>query len=210
MKSSYFHKLLTSLLFLFLISLSFNLTLAASNKASTTNANFVKKCCSSTTYTKLCYATLLGYAAQIQNNPKRLAAKSLEVTLKEAQYVARITARLTNVRGLKRNERAALSDCTMAVDNSAAQLERSLGRMNRAVAWTPMEASDVQTWTSTAMTYAATCMEGLNGSGMNGKVKNVVESKIVKLTHLTSNALALIKRYYVAAARNAHHHNNHP
>lgn len=84
--------------------------------------------------------------------------------------------------------------------------------MGGAPAYTDMEASDVETWTSTALTYAGTCKEAFEGSNMNGNVKILVQRKIVKLSQLTSNALALVKRYYVSAATNAHHNhnNNHP
>lgn len=73
-----------------------------------------------------------------------------------------------------------------------------------------MEESDVQTWTSTALTYAETCREAFDGNDMNGSVKNMVQHKIGKLSQMTSNALALVKRYYVSAAMKSHHHNNHP
>ncbi|MFQ6649258.1 hypothetical protein Gotur_023117 [Gossypium turneri] len=37
-----------------------------------------------------------------------------------------------------------------------------------------------------------TCMDGFSSRVMNGYVKMIVKKRIVKITHLTSNALALI------------------
>ncbi|XP_021738093.1 pectinesterase inhibitor 9-like [Chenopodium quinoa] len=213
MRSSVPQKLTSPLIFLFLIFLSFNPSSASTKPStSTSSTNFIKKCCSTTTYPTLCYSTLLPHASQIQNNPKRLATKALVIALIEAKSAAQTTARLSKTGALKPMEKAALSDCTMAVGTSAAQLARSIEKMGGAPAWTEteMEASDVETWTSTALTYAGTCRDAFDGSGTNGNVKLIVQRKVVKLSQLTSNALALIKRYYVAAAKIGHHHENHP
>ncbi|CAO2819796.1 unnamed protein product [Amaranthus hypochondriacus] len=202
-----------SLIFIILplICLCFNPCLAT-NKPHPNPTTFIKKCCTTATYPTLCYTTLSPYATQIQNNPKKLAAKSLIIALLEAQSASKTMARLSRVRGLRPKVKAALLDCTTAVEGSAAQLERSIQEMGQIRAYSEMAASDVQTWTSTALTYAGTCKEGFEESGVNGNVKKIVEGKIGKLSQLTSNALALVKHYYVSAARNSNHNHkrNHP
>ncbi|KAK9698711.1 hypothetical protein RND81_08G125400 [Saponaria officinalis] len=194
----------TSLFLIFLISLSLiiNHSLAKSN--------FIKKCCTTTSYPKLCYYTLSPYEPEIKNNPKNLATKALTVALTTARSTNQAMVRLSKHRGLTPKEASALTDCTMAVSNSEAQLQRSIQEMSRpsSSAEKAVQASDVQTWTSTALTYAGTCMECFSGNDMNGNVKLIVRRQIDRLTQFTSIALALVNNSY--GTRTKGHHHEHP
>lgn len=163
-----------------------------------TSLSYIEECCSHTTYPTLCYTTLSSYAPEIRTNPKLLSTKSLTVALTVARSVSRTMARLSRLRGLRHNEAAALSDCTIAVAHSEAQLMRSIEEMMSRGAHDDegeMVVSDVETWTSAALTYEEACMEEFGGREMKGNVGIIVRKEIWKLNKLTSNALALVHHF---------------
>ncbi|MBA0874448.1 hypothetical protein Goshw_016908 [Gossypium schwendimanii] len=55
--------------------------------------------------------------------------------------------------------------------------------------------SVLQTWVSATITDEDTCMDGFSSRAMNGYAKMIVKKRIVKITHLMSNALVLINNY---------------
>ncbi|CAI0404411.1 unnamed protein product [Linum tenue] len=57
-----------------------------------------------------------------------------------------------------------------------------------------MELGNMQTWVSAALTDEDTCVDGLEGSAMNGKVRDEIRRRVVWVAQLTSNSLALINR----------------
>ncbi|KAJ8439274.1 hypothetical protein Cgig2_030209 [Carnegiea gigantea] len=172
------------------------------------HTTFIKDSCSAATYPRLCYTNLSIYASEIKTSPKALATRSLFVALIEAQTASRTVGRLSRTRGLRPKEVAALSDCTAAMASSAAQLQRAVEELGHGGPSSEMVMSDVQTWTSTALTYAGTCIDGFEGRDMDGNVKIIVRRQIMKVTQLNSNALALVNSY--GSSRKAHHqrHNN--
>ncbi|KAK5834144.1 hypothetical protein PVK06_018018 [Gossypium arboreum] len=48
---------------------------------------------------------------------------------------------------------------------------------------------------SAALTDEDTCMDGFSSSAMNGYAKMMVRKRIIKITHLMSNVLALVNNY---------------
>uniref|UniRef100_M0ZLA2 Invertase/pectin methylesterase inhibitor family protein n=1 Tax=Solanum tuberosum TaxID=4113 RepID=M0ZLA2_SOLTU len=67
--------------------------------------------------------------------------------------------------------------------------------------------SNVQTWLSTVLTDAYTCMEGMNNLGhasMGGKMKAMIKAKVLNVAQVTSNALGLFNGF--AARHKASHH----
>ncbi|XWS60079.1 hypothetical protein CRYUN_Cryun07bG0003400 [Craigia yunnanensis] len=57
-----------------------------------------------------------------------------------------------------------------------------------------MKMSNIQTWVSAALTNEDTCMDGIEGKAMNGKIRDTIRSNIARVAQLTSNALAFINR----------------
>ncbi|KAH1030793.1 hypothetical protein J1N35_042967 [Gossypium stocksii] len=55
--------------------------------------------------------------------------------------------------------------------------------------------SALQTCVSVTITDEDTCMDGFSSRVMNMYAKKMVKKRIVKITQLTSNALALINNY---------------
>ncbi|MCI84932.1 21 kDa protein, partial [Trifolium medium] len=46
-----------------------------------------------------------------------------------------------------------------------------------------------------ALTDDNTCLDGFAGPSMNGNAKAAIENKVVNVTQVTSNALALVNRF---------------
>ncbi|MBA0796685.1 hypothetical protein Gohar_007432 [Gossypium harknessii] len=89
-----------------------------------------------------------------------------------------------------------MADCVEVIGDSVDELRQSieeLGHISRSNFALTM--SDIQTWVSAALTDEDTCMDGFAGKSMNGNVKTMVRKRIVKIAHLTSNALALVNNY---------------
>lgn len=104
--------------------------------------------------------------------------------------------RLSKINGLKPREAAAIVDCVEVIGDSVYELKRSIGEMDNATSSDfSMVMSDIQTWVSAALTNDNTCMDGFAEEAINGNVKIIVGRHVVKIAHLTSNALALVNSY---------------
>ena len=62
-----------------------------------------------------------------------------------------------------------------------------------------LQISNIQTWVSAALTDDDTCVDGFDGRDMEGHVKATVRRHVLKVAHLTSNALALVNSYASSA-----------
>ncbi|GAV64870.1 PMEI domain-containing protein [Cephalotus follicularis] len=181
------------------ILLSFNYYIISSSAArhlsTQTSTEFIKKSCSSTSYPMLCFSTLSRHANLIQNSPKILAHTALNVTLFTAKSVSNMMITMSHRHGMKPREMGAMKDCVEELSASTDALRRSLDEFSRigSADWR-LTMSDIQTWVSAALTDDMTCTDGFEGKEMNGNVKDVVGGQILKVAHLTSNALALINR----------------
>ncbi|KAI7995456.1 hypothetical protein LOK49_LG11G02454 [Camellia lanceoleosa] len=181
------------------------------NSCSTTKPNtaFIKKSCNTTLYPHLCYNSLSIYAYKIQKSPKRLATTALSITLSATKSTSAAMKNLSKDQGLKPREAIAMADCVEELSDSVYELQRSMEEMARVKGGGgsssdfEFQMSNIETWVSAALTDDDTCMEGFAGKAMNGVVKTVVRSYIVKVAHLTSNALALVNNY--AATHNKPH-----
>lgn len=91
---------------------------------------------------------------------------------------------------------AAMADCIEVIGDSVDELQQSLGELGHiSRSNISLTMSDVQTWVSAALTDEDTCMDGFAGNNMNGYAKTMARKRIIKVAHLTSNALALINNY---------------
>ncbi|KAJ8767687.1 hypothetical protein K2173_018245 [Erythroxylum novogranatense] len=161
-----------------------------------TNADYIKTSCNVTLYPKLCYRTLSYYASKIKTDPVLLANTALNVSVMATKSTFRLTRKMSRLHGLSPREAAAMQDCVEVVGDSVYELQRSMGDMGH-VNGTDFERiiSDIKTWVSAALTDDDTCMDGLNELVVNGYVKIIVRKHIVRIAHLTSNALAIICTY---------------
>lgn len=181
-----------------------NYHINASSSASTrplnphkTDTKYIKTSCRVTTYPKLCYTSLSIFAGKIKSDPQLLAGAALNLSLAATRATSTVMNRLSKFHSLKPMVAAAVLDCVEEIDDSVDELQQSVTEMGHAGGDSDfgLLMNDIETWVSAALTDADTCMDGFDGHGMNGRVKNVVRRYIVKVAHLTSNALALINSY---------------
>ncbi|KAK6947626.1 Pectinesterase inhibitor domain [Dillenia turbinata] len=161
-----------------------------------TNTEFIKSSCGVTTYPQLCYNSLSTYASKIQTSPKLLANTALFITLSNTKATSTEITKLSKQHGIGPREASAMADCVETLGDSVDMLQQSMAEMGQASGSDfGLHMNNIQTWVSAALTDEDTCMDGFAGNSMNGNVENMVRSKIVNITHLTSNALALINNY---------------
>ncbi|XP_007038418.2 PREDICTED: 21 kDa protein [Theobroma cacao] len=184
------------LLILLAISSYINFSSAGRQIAPQSSAEFIRTCCSSTTYPKLCFETLSTHASLIQTSPQLLAHAALNVTLSTAESTSAMMVTLSKSHGLKPREAEAMQDCVEELSDSIDELRKSISEMGQIKGSNfGLMINDVQTWVSAALTDESTCSDGFQGNNMNGNVKTAVRTKILRIAHLTSNALALINNY---------------
>lgn len=159
----------------------------------TANTEFIKTSCSSTKYPKLCYTSLVGHASLIRTSPKLLAHTALNVTLATTKSTSAVMLKMSKDSGMNPREVDAMQDCLEELSDSVDELRRSIGEMGQIKASNfEVMMSDIETWVSAALTDESTCSDGFKRNTVNGKI---VRSRIVKIAHMTSNALALINSY---------------
>ncbi|XP_058104592.1 21 kDa protein-like [Magnolia sinica] len=163
------------------------------NSDGQTNADFIKSSCKVTRYPRVCFDSLSVYANTIQTSPQRLAQAALSVSLASAQSTKTMMSRLLKGRGMNPREMGALRDCIENIGDSIDEVKKSIEEMSHlSDPDFEFHKENIQTWVSAALTDEDTCTDGFAGNGMNGNVKSAITSRVVNLSHLTSNALALI------------------
>ncbi|KAK7263842.1 hypothetical protein RJT34_31439 [Clitoria ternatea] len=161
---------------------------------------FIRTSCSSTTYPRLCYASLVKHADLIQTDRVLLTGAALNVTLASAKSTSAMMSTLAKSRGLQPREVAAMKDCVEVLGDSVDELRRSIDEMNHLKPSNfELTMGDVQTWVSAALTDESTCTDGFQGSAAttedaNNDIKSTVRGRVVQVAQLTSNALALINQ----------------
>ena len=99
---------------------------------------------------------------------------------------------------LQDREVGALRDCLEVLDNSVEELQKSLVEMSHVKINSKdfgLRMNNIQTWVSAALTNEDTCTEGFEEEATDGRLKKSVRRRVAKISHLTSNALALINKY---------------
>ncbi|XVF52680.1 hypothetical protein PTKIN_Ptkin05aG0037700 [Pterospermum kingtungense] len=190
------------LILLILLQLSYLNTCSASRKSHSnhrTNKEYIKDSCRATTYPKLCLKSLSHHASKIKANPMLLAHSALNTTYFAAKATSRLLKDMSRVHGLRPNEAAAMIDCIGDISDSMQQLQKSTEEMDRAEGSDlQVQMNDIQMWVNTALEEEETCMNALANKAIKRKVKIGVRRRIIKVAHLTSNALALVKSFALA------------
>ncbi|MQL81299.1 hypothetical protein Taro_013770 [Colocasia esculenta] len=182
-------------LLLLALALAFAPLLSSAASLRPVDVSFIRASCRSTRYPALCLQSLSGYATTVRRSSRQLAHAALAVTLTRAQSASAF------VRAIRSPGRGAgaVQDCAQTVGDTVDQLQRSmkeLGRMGRpgspGFAWC---LSNVQTWVSAALTDQTTCLDGLSrATRVDPRIRAAIQWKIVHLSQVTSNALALVNR----------------
>lgn len=146
-------------------------------------------------YPDLCDKTLSSYGSTIQTNPRALANAALSVSLNEGKSISALVLKLSKELELRPREAGAVKDCVENMRDSVDELQQSLQAMkDRKGPVFEFKISNLQTWVSAALTNEDTCMDNFEGNGMNGKFKDTIRECIIRVSQLTSNALALINQ----------------
>ena len=176
---------------------------------------YIKSSCQTTLYPKLCLRYLYKFVYSNIQSPAHLTHLALSVSLTRTiqtknylQHVAKQFDALKNSRNSR--DYYDMQDCLTQINDSADELGNSIKELERLnkihtslindnVLW---HISNVETWVSTALTDASTCVDYFPGHRMS-KMKAAIRGKVLNAEQVTSNALALFHRYatmYRAAA----------
>ncbi|KAG2331029.1 hypothetical protein Bca52824_002209 [Brassica carinata] len=176
---------------------------SASAKEYDTKA-YVVSWCRTTLYPNLCVRSLSRYVRSgAMQNPRDLARFALKASLYRAKYTkAFLLKEVKNLETLRPQYYALVHDCLTQIRDSVNQLSLAIAELDRVnkrgevnLEW---HINNLQTWTSTALTDAETCVSQFPGRRMS-KLKATIKGKVKNVEETTSNALAFIEHY--AAAR---------
>ncbi|KAL1213563.1 Pectinesterase inhibitor 9 [Cardamine amara subsp. amara] len=194
------------LVLLSLLPLIIYSTAATSSKDYDTKA-YVDSWCRTTLYPNLCVRSMSRYVrSRAMQNPRDLARFALKASLFRAKYTKTFLLKeVKNLETLKPHSYALIHDCLTQIRDSVNQLSLAIAELDRVnrigrksqedLDW---HINNLQTWTSTALTDAETCVSQFPGRRMS-KLKATIKGKVKNVEETTSNALAFIEHY--AAAR---------
>ncbi|KAL2536526.1 pectinesterase inhibitor 9-like [Forsythia ovata] len=147
-----------------------------------------------------CLSNLVTNSNATQLSHQQLAQTALRVSLARAQstrvYITEVAKQLKKS---KAKDYQQVKDCFDQINDGVDQITNSikeLQQMNEdGESDFPWHASNVQTWMSTALTDASSCLDGFSGRSIGGKTKAMIKAKVLNLVQVTSNALALFNRF---------------
>ncbi|KAF5188675.1 21 kDa protein-like [Thalictrum thalictroides] len=152
---------------------------------------YVRDACRVTRYRSLCIQLLAPYSSYARHNPRRWAEVGVIVTKREANNVSRFLHTLKARVHFRRRQKIALSDCIECLQETLDNLNESLGELKHLEARTfELQMANVETYMSAALTDEDTCLDSFDGR--KGKRVKMLQNKLVKVSHITSIALALV------------------
>ncbi|KAK6935238.1 Pectinesterase inhibitor domain [Dillenia turbinata] len=163
--------------------------------------DFIRASCAGTRYQPLCIQSLTPYANTIGQDQRLLAKAALSVSLTQAQSCSAFVSNLARSKGLNSRAYLAVQDCVNQVGDSVNRLSNAvqeLGNLSPSgsqdFTW---HMSNVQTWTSAALTDANTCLDEFSRQTMDAKDKVMIRARVLTIAQHSSNALALVNRFAV-------------
>lgn len=158
---------------------------------------FIKTSCNVTTYPSLCNKVLSPYANYIKSSRIKLAYLALSLALKAANTSSTTISNLANNKRLTRYEAGIINDCIENLGDSVDQLQQTLLAMtNFRGKDKEFQVSNAKTWASAAITNENTCIDASSDRRVSASVKKTVQSSLLGVTRLNSNALYLINHLY--------------
>ncbi|XP_050365958.1 pectinesterase inhibitor 6-like [Argentina anserina] len=171
------------------------LIIPTSLAAGNADRSYVEDACSVTRYRDLCIHSLASFSSIAKKSPSRWARAGVSVTLGETKNVAGYLVTLKKQKnGMKGKSGAALSDCIECFGNAIDELHKSLGvlrKLSRTTFVTQM--GNLNTWLSAALTDGNTCLDGFEEDQRGKQIKSL-QSRVLRATRFTSNALALANK----------------
>ncbi|XP_043710634.1 pectinesterase inhibitor 6-like [Telopea speciosissima] len=155
--------------------------------------DYVKEACNATRYKDLCINSLSPFSNSAKRDSHRWARAAVSVTVGEAKRVTQYLINQKQNRILRGKQRMALLDCIECFHDSLDNLYKSLGEL-RSLKFSTFDRQmeNVETWVSAALTGEDTCLDGFNGGNKGREVKSLICNRVLNVTYMTSNALALV------------------
>ncbi|KAI3996076.1 hypothetical protein MKX01_007182 [Papaver californicum] len=179
-------------LVLFFILIAF--PLSKSDESSEEGDEYVRSACSVTRYQDICIHSLEAYSNTTKYDSRKWAQAAVAVTLDEAKNITHYLKKLKQKKSIrKRRQRIDLSECIDCFEEAVENIQDSLHELRKLNGKTfDVQMGNVETWMSSALTYEDTCIDGFENR--KGKQVKLLHNKILKLSYITSNALALVSK----------------
>ncbi|XP_073034806.1 pectinesterase inhibitor 3-like [Primulina eburnea] len=150
--------------------------------------DLVRSSCVHASYPDICLRTLSSYGGSA-STPRDLALAAVRVSIAR---VRRASDFLSNLKGIARRERGALTDCVEQMGDSVEELSKTLSALKNLrrggdFRW---QMSNAETWVSAALSNEETCLDGFKD--ISGHVRSDVRRSMTNVARVTSNALYLI------------------
>ncbi|XP_058729276.1 pectinesterase inhibitor 9-like [Vicia villosa] len=191
-----------------LISLAIFLSLLLESSLAKHNSQtitYIKSSCNGTLYPNLCIRCLNKFSHSTINGPQHLAQLALSVSLSRALqtrvYLLDAAKELETIDHNNKRMYLTVQDCVNQINDSVDQLTQAIKELkklnqfntiiNDKVLW---HISNVETWVSTALTDASSCVQSFPGHRMSKRVATI-KVRAKNVAEVTSNALALFNSY---------------
>lgn len=163
---------------------------------------YIETACQTTHYPALCVHCLSTYIKPNMTiqSPQQLAQVALSASLYRALYARAYVLKVVRELKTLKRENQVLQDCLEQINDSVDQLSgsikelRRLGQESVGDDWF-WHISNVETWVSTALTDASTCVDELPAGPNMSKLKATIKGKVLNVAEVTSNALALFHKF---------------
>eukprot|EP01018_Ginkgo_biloba_P027974 Gb_05254 [translate_table: standard] len=160
--------------------------------------------CSGTLYPDVCVSTLMSHYQSLRSSSVDVANIAVKVALDEVEKVSALASE-KNLESLAENDRVALEDCIELFGYTLQQLDESLATLTSMnVKSMSKQSGDIQTWLSASLTNQETCMDGLQYSEA-GTAKSLLHSRMLNVSKLISNSLAIVKTVSALGVRPSMH-----
>ncbi|CAL0324589.1 unnamed protein product [Lupinus luteus] len=200
--------LLVIVLSLFVSSVLVKSSLAKHNPQT---KSYIESSCNGTLYQDLCIRCLAKYVNNYStiDGPHHLAQVALSVSFSRALHTKGYLMKLAKELKTMKNKREYLTveDCANQITDSVDQLNQAIKELSRCsqrgstinddLLW---HISNVETWVSTALTDASSCVYSLTGIRMSKRM-TAIKVKAQNVAEVTSNALALFRRYALSSQK---------
>ncbi|KDP28776.1 hypothetical protein JCGZ_14547 [Jatropha curcas] len=164
---------------------------------------YIETSCRGTRYPALCVQYLSRFSNSTIQNQQELVQVALSASLCRASYTRSYMLKVAKeLQAKKAKEYQVVKDCLDQINDSVQQLSQSIreirrmGRQEEAagggdIFW---HISNVETWTSSALSDASYCVDAFPGRRMS-KLKATIKGRVMNVAQATSNALTLFHRY---------------
>lgn len=183
---------------LVLLLLAIHFTNTPTRAAETNHLNFqqhikvAQSTCQGTLYPNLCVSTLATFPDLASKSVPQVISSVVNHTMNEVKSSSNNYSSLKKkLRNLKPLDRRALDDCLKLFDDTTVELKTTINYLTTN-AIESKQHNDLQTLLSGAMTNLYTCLDGFAYS--NGEVRNIIQNKLLEISHHVSNSLAMLKK----------------